>query len=252
MSKSTFNRDLLAFLDASPTPFHAVATMRERLLAAGFEALDEAEAWHLAPRGRYFVTRNESSLVAFRLGRRPLAEDGLRMVGAHTDSPCLKLKPNALIARHGYLQLGVEVYGGVLLNPWFDRDLSLAGRLTTCGRGGRLASRLVDFSRPIAVVPSLAIHLDREANSKRSVNKQTMLPPVLALGGKDSLELDALLRRALKESGAGGRGEQVLDFELFLYDTQRAALVGLEEEFIASARLDNLLSCHTGLAALIE
>ncbi|MEQ8663175.1 MAG: M18 family aminopeptidase, partial [Gammaproteobacteria bacterium] len=214
-------------------------------------ALDEADAWQLEPRGRYFVTRNDSSLVAFRLGRRPLAEDGLRMVGAHTDSPCLKLKPNAVVARHGYVQLGVEVYGGVLFNPWFDRDLSIAGRVTTRTRGGRLVSRLVDFVRPVAVVPSLAIHLDREANSQRSINKQTMLPPLLALGGEQALERDTLLRRALKESGATTRGESVLDFELFLYDTQRAALIGLEEEFIAGARLDNLLSCHTGLAALL-
>ena len=251
MNKATFNRDLLAFLDASPTPFHAVRTMRERLLAAGFEPLDEAAAWQPEARGRYFVTRNDSSLIAFRLGRRPLAEDGLRMVGAHTDSPCLKLKPNAGVARHGYLQLGVEVYGGALLNPWFDRDLSLAGRVTLRARGGGLRSRLIDFARPVATIPSLAIHLDREANTERTINKQTMLPPVLALGG-EPLDVAALVRRAMKETGTPGRGESLLDFELFLYDTQRAAVVGLEEAFIAAARLDNLLSCHTGLAALLD
>jgi aspartyl aminopeptidase len=251
MSKSTFNRELLSFLDASPTPFHAVRTMRERLLAAGFEALDEAAAWQPRARGRYFVTRNDSSLIAFRLGRRPLAEEGLRMVGAHTDSPCLKLKPNAGVARYGYCQLGVEVYGGVLLNPWFDRDLSLAGRVTLRGRGGSLRSRLIDFARPVAIIPSLAIHLDREANTERTINKQTMLPPILALGG-EPLDVEALVRRAMKETGTPGRGETLLDFELFLYDTQRAAVVGLEQEFIAAARLDNLLSCHTGLAALLD
>ena len=251
MTKATFNRELLAFLDASPTPFHAVRAMRERLLAAGFEPLDEAETWQPKARGCYFVMRNDSSLIAFRLGRRPLAEDGLRMVGAHTDSPCLKLKPNAGVARHGYRQLGVEVYGGVLLNPWFDRDLSLAGRVTLRARGGGLRSRLIDFARPLAVIPSLAIHLDREANTERSVNKQTMLPPLLALGG-EPLDVAALVRRAMKETGVAGSGETLLDFELFLYDTQRAAVVGLEEEFIASARLDNLLSCHTGLAALLD
>ncbi|MCB1746806.1 MAG: M18 family aminopeptidase [Gammaproteobacteria bacterium] len=252
MSKSRFDQDLLAFLDASPSPFHAVAAMRRRLDAAGFTALDEGEAWALAPRGRYYVTRNDSSLVAFRLGAGGIEADGLRMVGAHTDSPCLKLKPNAVLESHGYLRFGVEVYGGVLLNPWFDRDLSIAGRVTTRNRAGRLSSTLVDFERPVAVIPSLAIHLDREANDKRTVNKQTMLPPVLALAGSGGFDLAATLKARLKAMKSPLAREELLDFELMLYDTQRAAVVGLNEEFVAAARLDNLLSCHTGLSALID
>lgn len=251
MSKAEFNRGLAAFIDSSPTPFHAVRTLRTGLEAAGFTALNEAECWRLAPRGAYYVTRNDSSLIAFRLGAGDVAEDGLRMVGAHTDSPCLRLKPNAVDEQQGYVRFGVEVYGGVLLNPWFDRDLSIAGRVVLRGSGGRLRSELVDLRAPVAVIPSLAIHLDREANASRSVNAQTMLPPLLGLAGKQPFDLAALLTGHLRGARRLRRGETLLDFELSLYDTQGVAVVGLEGEFIAGARLDNLLSCYTGLEALV-
>ena len=129
MKLSNFNKQLLKFLDESPTPFHATANIARTLDDAGFTRLHEADSWKLKPNQSYYVTRNDSSVIAFSVPR-PAHENGIRMVGAHTDSPCLKLKPNSAYKAHGYWQLGVEVYGGVLLNPWFDRDLSLAGRLT--------------------------------------------------------------------------------------------------------------------------
>lgn len=251
-SRPHFNAELLNFLQRSPTPFHAVAVMREFLLAADFTELDEAEAWQIAPRGRYFVTRNNSSLIAFRTAKRALAMDGLRMVGAHTDSPCLKLKPNTAVESVGYVKFGVEVYGGVLLNPWFDRDLSLAGRVTLRDKRGVLLSRLIDCQRPLAIIPSLAIHLDREANDGRAINKQTMLPPVLGLAGEQPFDLPALIKQELKKQDPGLARAEVLDFELSFYGTQAPAMVGVNEEFIASARLDNLLSCYTGLKALLD
>ncbi len=252
MSKPRFNAALLDFLQRAPTPFHAVAVMRERLLAADFVELDEAEAWQVAPGGRYFVTRNESSLIALRTAKRALVMDGLRMVGAHTDSPCLKLKPNAVNESVGYVKFGVEVYGGVLLNPWFDRDLSLAGRVTLRDKRGVLRSRLIDCQRPLAIIPSLAIHLDREANDSRTINKQTMLPPVLGLAGDKPFDLGELIKSELKKQDAALARADILDFELSFYGTQPPALVGATEEFIASARLDNLLSCYTGLNAILD
>ena len=126
---SDFNPGLLEFLDASPTPFHAVRRMADTLEANGFKELSETDTWALTP-GRYYVTRNQSSIIAFVKGSGPMAETGIRMVGAHTDSPCLKVKPVPDRTSKGYHQLGVEVYGGVLMAPWFDRDLSLAGRVT--------------------------------------------------------------------------------------------------------------------------
>ncbi len=251
MDAQRFNQELMDFLAASPTPFHAVREMVRRLADTGFQRRPETDAWRIEPGGRYFTTRNDSSIIAWTMPTRvPLPESGLRMAGAHTDSPCLRVKPRPESHKNGYLQLGVEVYGGALLNPWFDRDLSMAGRVSYLDRNGVVAHGLIDFVQPVAVIPSLAIHLDREANESRSVNAQTCLPPVLGQQGRD-FDLKTLLRQRL-ETDAGAEVGRVLDHELVLYDTQRPALIGLAEEFIASARLDNLLSCFVGLRALLE
>lgn len=252
MKHADFNLGLLEFLNRSPTPWHAVACMTAQLEQAGFRPLDEREEWSLEPDTGYYVTRNGSSIVAFRTGRGNAGSSGIRMAGAHTDSPCLKVKPRPVLRRKGYFQLGVEVYGGALLNPWFDRDLSLAGRVTLLDEQGNIRDLLVDFQRPVAFIPSLAIHLDREANSKRSVNPQTDLPPVLmqAPEGDETRFEDLLEAQVAAETGVHAR--RILGYELNFYDTQNAALVGLHEEFIASARLDNLLSCYIGLQALLR
>ena len=241
-----FNRQLCDFLNHSPTPFHAVSTMSEMLAKAGFSALSETEEWALQAGGRYFVTRNGSSIIAFTLGTESIAETGIRMAGAHTDSPCLMVKPQPELLKNQYFQLGVEVYGGALLNPWFDRDLSIAGRLVYSDNSGQLKQKLVNFDKPVAMIPSLAIHLDREANSGRTINAQTDIPPILMQCEKKQQFNQLLAERFLAE------GEQVMDYELCLYDVQGAATVGLNNEFLASARLDNLLSCFVATKALIE
>jgi len=253
MPQSGINPGLLDFIQSSPTPFHAVAAMRRTLLAAGFSLLDETDAWTVRPGGRYLVTRNDSSLIAFCLGETPPEQRGFRMVGAHTDSPCLRVKPIPERRANGYLQLAVEVYGGALLNPWFDRDLSLAGRLSYRDGNGRLANVLIDFKRPIAVIPSLAIHLDREANKQRSINPQQHLPPIVTQIGEDSDgTFERLLLDQVSREHPALELDRILDHELSLYDTQPPALIGVEEEFIAAARLDNLLSCYVGLRALVD
>ncbi|AYC32225.1 M18 family aminopeptidase [Pseudomonas cavernae] len=245
------NQGLIDFLKASPTPFHATTSLCQRLETAGFRRLDEREAWHTEAGGRYYVTRNDSSLIAFRLGKRPLLEGGMRLVGAHTDSPCLRVKPQPELQRHGFLQLGVEVYGGALLAPWFDRDLSLAGRVTF-RRDGKVESQLIDFQQPIAVIPNLAIHLNREANQGWAINPQTELPPILAqVAGHEPYDFRALLAEQLTREH-GFNADAVLDYELSFYDTQSAAVIGLNADFIAGARLDNLLSCYAGLRALLH
>lgn len=242
---------LLDFLQASPTPFHATAELARQLQAAGFEPLDERDAWQLQAGGRYFVTRNDSSIIAWRMGEESALDRGLRLIGAHTDSPCLKVKPNPELEKQGYWQLGVEVYGGALLSPWFDRDLSLAGRVTFT-LDGQLHSRLINFQVPIAVIPSLAIHLNREANKGWEINRQTELPPVLGqLNDTAGKDLRAMLSMQL-HSEHGLNNARVLDYELCFYDTQPAALIGLQQDFVAGARLDNLLSCHAGLQALLD
>jgi aspartyl aminopeptidase len=253
MEYADFNQQLIGFLNISPTPWHAVASMKQMLEEAGFEALDEKEEWSLDSGRGYYVIRNGSSIVAFRTGQRPTDQAGIRMVGAHTDSPCLKVKPNPELRRKGYFQLGVEVYGGVLLNPWFDRDLSLAGRVSFLDETGTVQDALVDFQKPIASIPSLAIHLDREANSNRTVNAQTDLPPVLMqVPEDDTTQFADLLKEQLEHEHQAIKVRKILGYELGFYDAQPAALVGLREDFIASARLDNLLSCFIGLRALID
>lgn len=244
MTQNDFNSGLLSFLHASPTPFHATSMMAASLEDAGFEKLKESDTWDLQEGKRYYLTRNDSSLIAFVYGNKPLSDSGISMVGAHTDSPCLKLKPNTVTHKKGYIQLGVEVYGGALLNPWFDRDLSLAGRVSGLNEKGELVHPLVDFKRPLAIIPSLAIHLDREANSERSINAQTDIPPIL-MQSEEMISFEEIL---IKESGL----TEILDFELFFYDTQAPAFIGLNNEFLASARLDNLLSCYVGLQAIKE
>lgn len=239
--------ELLKFLEQSPTPYHAARSLATMLSNAGFLRLDERESWDLVPGGRYYVIRGGSSIIAFVNGINPIADTGLRVIGAHTDSPCLKVKPQPDIHQKTYCQLGVEVYGGALLNPWFDRDLSVAGIVSYIDKQGGLQSKLIDFSRAIACVPNLAIHLDREANQNRSVNPQTDMNAIISIGAGKASFRDMLLDELGEEQAL-----EVLDYSLSFYDTQRPSVVGIHGEFIASARLDNLLSCFLGAKALIQ
>ncbi|MEH6444100.1 MAG: M18 family aminopeptidase [Oceanospirillaceae bacterium] len=254
MNKEQTIEQLITFIKKAVTPYHAVAAMVCQLEDAGYIELDEKQSWDIKTGGKYYSTRNGSSIVAWQMPKdKALTQSGLRMIGAHTDSPCLKVKPNPEIQTKDYLQLGVQVYGGVLLAPWFDRDLSLAGRVTFENLEGSIKSILIDFCKPIAVIPSLAIHLNREANSGMKINPQTMVTPLLgqnASGKKDTVfSFRGLLKDHLQ--ALGEEVEQVLDFDLSFYDVQAPATIGLNDEFFASARLDNLLSCFMGLIALL-
>ncbi len=258
MQDNDFVVGLLSFLQASPTPFHAVREIQRQLEGKDYQHLPESDAWSLNDsdknlRGKYFVTRNDSSIIAFNLNRE-LPDSGFRMVGAHTDSPCLKVKPNPEIINNEYLQLGVEIYGGALFNPWFDRDLSLAGKVSFLDLDGEIQHGLIDFKKPIASIPSLAIHLDRSANSERTVNAQTHMPPILMKLPKNNEtkpDFRNILLSLLQTHHASMQAEGILDYELSFYDTQPPAVTGLHDDFISGARLDNLLSCYTGLQAIL-
>ena len=235
--------DLIDFIAKSPTPFHATLNLAMLFAENGFEALDEGKPWSISPNKNYFVTRNDSSIIAFRTGDD--LNKGIKMIGAHTDSPCLRIKPNPDINKHSYTQLGVEVYGGALLHPWLDRDLSIAGRVSGVNKNGELFHDIIDFKKAIATIPNLAIHLDREANKNKTINPQTNLPIIL---GQD-LEQDF---KTLLISLCNDQAETVLEFELSCYDTQVPSLVGLNDEFVCAARLDNLLSTYIGARALLD
>ena len=244
MNKQDFNEGLLGFLDASPTPFHATQNMALMFNNAGFIKLSEVDKWELKEGSKYYVTRNDSSIIAFTY---PKSKKNYVMVGAHTDSPNLKLKPNPVIKEHGVVKFGVEPYGGLLLNPWFDRDLSLGGRVSYLDSSGTVQSSLLNVAKKIALIPSLAIHLDAQANKERTVNMQTDICPILTTN--EDFDFDDFITWQLANIGIHDVKE-IYAHELSFYDTQKASYVGLRDDFIASSRLDNLLSCYTGMLAI--
>jgi len=237
--------DLLAFLGDSPTPFHAVASATARLAAAGFRPIAETDDWSSLAAGAYAFAHGGSSVLAFVIpeGKRIA---GFRIVGAHTDSPNLRLKPAPEYKKEGYAQLGVEVYGGVLLNSWLDRDLSLAGRVFVAGP--KVESRLVRFTRPMLRVAQLAIHLDRDVNEKGVVlNRQDHLAPIFGLENDGAKDLRAMLADEL-----GITGEQIVGSDLMLYDVVAPTLGGRDGEMIFSARLDNLAMSHAAIRSIVD
>ncbi len=243
--------DLLTFIDRSPTPYHVAEEAARRLRAGGFRELGEEELWDLSPGDRCFVIRNHGSLLALEVGALPPSEGGFRILGAHTDSPNLRLKPKPDQRSGGYRKLMVEPYGGVLFHTWLDRDLSLAGRVTLRGeRGPR--TLLLDFERPLLCIPSLAIHLNRAVNKEGlKLNPQQHLLPVMGLEmGPDLAEFLTTELRA--KADVDVRPGDVLAYDLMTYDAQPASVIGARGEFIAAPRLDNLGSCHAGLHALLD
>ncbi|BCB27855.1 putative M18 family aminopeptidase 2 [Sulfurimicrobium lacus] len=245
----TATHELIDFIDASPSPWHAVASAEARLLAQGFTRLEEGARWQLAAGERYYAVRGGASLIAFVLGSRPLAESGFRIVGAHTDSPGLRLKPKAALAGDGLVRLAVEVYGGPILATFADRDLSLAGRVVLRGPAGQ-ETRLLRFEQPLVRLPNLAIHMNREVNEQGlKFNKQTELPLILGLLGEGE-DAEANLRKLLADK-VQGEAADLLSWELTVHDVQKGCLWGANEEFIASRQLDNLASSYAALIALI-
>lgn len=241
--------DLLDFIDASPSPWHVVETSAERLSNLGFKVLYESEAWQLENGGRYFVTRGGSSIIAFTIGHNPLPTSGFNMIGAHTDSPGLRLKPHAAFSSDGLIRIGVEVYGGPILATFADRDLSIAGRVNVRSAQG-FETRLIKFEKPVLRLPNLAIHMNREVNDKGlKFNKQTELP-LLFGESADGVEADTqflekianLLKVNVKD---------IINFDLNVFDTQKGVIWGANQEFIANSQLDNLASCHAALSALL-
>ena len=241
---------MLRYIDASPTSAHAAGEASRRLDKAGFRRLEEADRWEVGPGDQCYVVRDFSAIVAFRVGRGLPEDSGFRIVGAHTDFPGLRLKPNAVYSKAGYVQLGVEIYGGPILATWTDRDLGLAGRVVVKADDGSVQVKIVRIDRPICRIPNLAIHMNREVNEEGlKLNKQEHLPPIVGLGDEKSL-LEAPLKKLLAES-AGVDIEKIIDWRIDVVDIQPGAIGGINKEFVFSGRIDNLASCHAGIEALI-
>ncbi len=237
--------DLLTYIHQSPTPFHCVSETAKRAQSAGFLGLDEKSAWKLDDGQAYFVTC-DGSIILWRMGTVPVENAGLRVIGAHTDSPNLRVKPVIDVQHAGYAQVGVEPYGSLLLHTWLDRELGVAGRVVSRTDQG-LACTLVRIDQPLFRVPSLAIHLDRNIREEGvKLNPQDHMQPVIGLEGPNK----NMLREMVAEA-AGVDSSAIYGFDLSLFDLNPPCLGGVDEAFIFSARLDNQAMCHASLSALL-
>ncbi|KIL70156.1 hypothetical protein M378DRAFT_156218 [Amanita muscaria Koide BX008] len=261
----------LSFVNASPTPFHAVHNAAIHLEKAGFRKIREKDEWEtvVQPGGKYYFTRNQAALVAFTLPHNWTHGSGLSIVATHVDSPNLKVRPVSKRTKSGYLQVGVETYGGGIWHSWLDRDLSVAGRIVVTDKSGNYTSKLVKVDRPILRIPTVAIHLDRDVNNQLIFNQETQFIPILGLiekqlnGQKEKESNDAGTASATQDNHHAAllellanelsiTSEEIQDFELSLYDTQPATLGGINNEFIFSPRMDNLVSSFCAVEALAQ
>ena len=243
-------QQLLDFIDSSPSPWHAVLSMEKQLQAKQFLKLEETEKWSLQTGGRYYVIRDASSIIAFVAGEKPLPETGFKIVGAHTDSPGLRIKPNAASKSNNLVRLGVEIYGGPILATFADRDLSLAGQVSYKTNTGKIISQSVCFEQALLRLPNLAIHMNSKVNTDGlKLHKQNELPLILSVAATEQLPqtyfLDLLANKVSIETN------QILSWQLNVYDTQKGALWGANNEFYADSQLENLASCYSGLQAML-
>lgn len=242
--------NLIDFIYESPSAFHAVKSIKKVLAKKGFIELNEGERWELQKGGKYYVVRNDSAIISFIVGSGIIAKRGFKIIGAHTDSPSFRIKPcPEITAERNYVKLNTEVYGGPILNTWLDRPLSLAGRVTVKGKNLLYPeSALVNIKRPIMIIPNLAIHMNRAINKGVELNKQTDVLPLLGIIN-DTLEKDNLLVKTIADE-FNVKPEEILDFDLFLYEYGRGNIMGLNNEFVSSSRLDDLEMVHAGMIAL--
>ena len=247
-----FAQELLDFIHESPSSFHAVESVKKILKLQGFQELPFQEKWSLAPGRKYFATRNDSALIAFVVGQGEPKKHGFHLIGTHTDSPSFRVKPLAEIPVEGhYLKLNVETYGGPILNTWLDRPLSMAGRILLRGESPfSPQTKLYCSERPLLVIPNIAIHMNRKVNEGIELNKQRDMLPLLTQITEEMQKKDVLIRHLAETISC--LPEEILDFDLFLYEYEKGCLTGLQQEFISSGRLDDLAMVHAGVWALVK
>lgn len=244
--------ELLEFINGSPTAYHAADTVKKQLEKQGFKEVKENEKWDLCKGGKYYVAKNNSAVIAFEVGCGNLEEYGFRIIGAHTDSPSFKIKPAAeMRSENKYIRLNTEVYGGPILSTWFDRPLSLAGRVALKGKSPlKPEIKLININKPLLVIPNIAIHMNRGVNDGYSFNAQKDTLPLLGFIN-EKFEKEGYLLSIISEN-LGVNKEDILDFDLLLYEYEKGCLLGLDEEFISSSRLDDLCMLFSALKGFTE
>lgn len=247
-----FAKDLIDFIDSSPSAFHAARNVEEKLIKDGFKKLNLEDKWNLQKEGKYYTVKNNSAVIGFIIGKGEIEEDGFKLIGAHTDAPTFKIKANPeMTVEDRYLKLNTEVYGGPILNTWFDRPLSIAGRVSLkTDNPLKPSERLIDMKKPLMVIPNLAIHMNRKVNEGVKINPQNETLPLLS-NIEDEFEKDNFLIKLIAKNLKVDL-EEILDFELFLYGVEKGSLIGLNEEFISIGRLDDLAMVHAGLNGLLD
>ena len=244
--------ELVDFLYDSPSACHGVKATQKILDENGFIEIKETDKWDLQAKGKYYVIKNDSALIAFEIGTGDIEETGLRLIGAHTDVPGFRIKPNPQMISEGkYVKLNTEVYGGPILHTWFDRPLSIAGKVSLKGASPlKPETRLVNINKPLLIIPSLAIHMNREVNEGYKINRQVDTLPLLGLIN-DKLEKEDYLMNIISEELQVNK-EDILNFELGLYEYERGSLIGMNEELISSGRFDDLWMVFSGIKALVD
>lgn len=252
MKEQKFAKNLIDFIDASHSSFHATKNVEEILIKEGFEKIELKDKWELKKEGKYYVTKNGSAIIGFIVGKGEIEDDGFRIVGAHTDSPTFRIKPDPEITVVGkYLKLNTEVYGGPILSTWADRPLSMAGRVSVKTQNPLKPKEvLIDMEKPIMIIPNLAIHMNRKVNEGVKINPQIDTLPLLATIN-DKFEKENFIMELIAEK-IGVKAEDILDFELYLYTVEKGSLIGLNEEFISIGKLDDLAMVHAGVYGLID
>jgi len=247
-----FAKSLIDFIDSSPSAFHATKNVEEILVKEGFKRINPEDKWNLEKEGKYYTVKNNSAIIGFVIGKGEIEEDGFKLIGAHTDAPAFRIKPNPEMTVEGkYLKLNTEVYGGPILNTWFDRPLSIAGRVSVQTENPlKPKELLVDMEKPITIIPNLAIHMNRSVNDGVKINPQTETLPLLS-NINDKFEKDNFLVGLIAKK-LNIKVDDILDFEIFLYGVEKGSLVGINEEFISVGKLDDLAMVHAGLNGLVD
>ena len=251
MEVKSFAREVIEFIDESPSTYHVVKNCSDILDENGFERIMPREKWEIKKGGKYFLKKSSSTIIAFTVGEDFDVKNGFKIFGAHTDSPCFRIKPNPEMVTENVVRLNTEVYGGPILSTWFDRPLSIAGRVIVKGENSFFPRTVkIKIDEPLLTIPNLAIHQNREVNNGVKIDKQNDVLPVISLINKN-FEREGYLERIILEK-TGIKKEDIIDFDLYLYATEKGCLLGANEEFMSSPKIDNLASVYTGLIGLLE